>query len=140
MRRFKEIAPFLALPTKLWRPLEPKWCNFFQKFLHQLMAIDVKNNLKKLQLSKYILSDLARKIVKMIGVQSCKHFGCQRSQPMILSTLRVHWKIKLGGNLQKLQLKQVLVNMFVNKNLCQIQKSTFVSIVQWRDFFLGYPM
>ena len=21
---------------------------------------------------------------KMIGVQSCKHFGCQRSQPMIL--------------------------------------------------------
>ena len=47
MEQFPLIASFLALPTKLWRPLEAKWCNFFQKFLHQLMAIDVKNNLKK---------------------------------------------------------------------------------------------
>ena len=66
MRRLKEIAPFLALPTKLWRPLEAKWCNFFQKFLHQLIAIDVKENLKKLEISRCISSRNDK--------QSCKNF------------------------------------------------------------------
>ena len=33
---------------------------------------------------------------KMLGVQSCKHFGCQRSKPTILASPFGCWKMQLG--------------------------------------------
>ena len=54
----------LPLPTKVWQPILGKWFKLSQKFLRQQMAIDVKENFKKYEICKYILSELANKRVK----------------------------------------------------------------------------
>ena len=71
----------------------------------------------------------------MIGVQSCKHFGCQRSQPMILGTLRVPWKMELGGKLpnynsNESEFKILLKKVYVKPKICHTHE--FFTL---REFF-----
>ena len=77
----------------------------------------------------------------MIGVQSCKHFGCQRSQPMILGTLRVPWKMELGGKLpnynrNESEFKFLLKKVYVKPKLCCTHE--FFTLGEF--FFPGNPM
>ena len=59
------ISSILPLLTTLWQPIVAKWYNWSKKFLHQLMPIDVKENLKKLEISRCIPLEMTSNLVKI---------------------------------------------------------------------------
>ena len=64
MSQLKEITSFLPLSTEVWGPVLSKWYKLYQKFLHQLIAMDVNKYFRKLECSKYIPVEMPSKIAK----------------------------------------------------------------------------